>query len=279
MQHATCDATCKLDTEELLVIVVNNAAAAAVDTVESHKSRAVQERIHAVQTHTTERPNSIPFITTMDASSNMSGMSMSMDTTNDQSLSFAPHSNPPTPHRFSNVKPSNLPWNVEEARSTLRNATVILSNRGLKMASRWAAEQLNSLAPLPSNDHETRGNANANVNHNHNHNHDVSGHSTIASSNLQTNGNDLEMYAKSIMDLGEYQRAASILSANPDGLNNNSNESGLLPTGKKRIGTKGGDLIINPPLDTLTSYGVYLRAYALYMARERRKEEEVLELR
>jgi anaphase-promoting complex subunit 8 len=232
-----------------------------------------------VQTYTTERPNSIPFITTMDASSNMSGMSMSMDTTNDQSLSFAPHSNPPTPHRFSNVKPSNLPWNVEEARSTLRNATVILSNRGLKMASRWAAEQLNSLAPLPSNDHETRGNANANVNHNHNHNHDVSGHSTIASSNLQTNGNDLEMYAKSIMDLGEYQRAASILSANPDGLNNNSNESGLLPTGKKRIGTKGGDLIINPPLDTLTSYGVYLRAYALYMAGERRKEEEVLELR
>lgn len=199
----------------------------------------------------------------------MSGMSMSMDTTNDQSLSFAPHSNPPTPHRFSNVKPSNLPWNVEEARSTLRNATVILSNRGLKMASRWAAEQLNSLAPLPSNDHETRGNANVNQ----------SALSTIAFSNLQTNGNDLEMYAKSIMDLGEYQRAASILSANPDGLNNNSNESGLLPTGKKRIGTKGGDLIINPPLDTLTSYGVYLRAYALYMAGERRKEEEVLELR
>ena len=200
----------------------------------------------------------------MDASSNMSGMSMSMDTTNDQSLYAPPHSNQPTPHRLSNVKPSNAIWNLEEARTTLRSATINLSNRGLKMASRWAAEQLNSL--VPSND-DTNVNAN----------HHVSSFSTAATSEVQTTGNDLEMYAKSILDLGEFQRAASILSANPEGLN--SDGSGLLPTGKKRIGTKGGDLIIYPPLETLTSYGVYLRAYALYMAGERRKEEEVLELR
>lgn len=59
--HATCDATCKLDTEELLVIVVNNAAAAAVDTVESHKSRAVQERKGYTQCKLTLLKDQIPF--------------------------------------------------------------------------------------------------------------------------------------------------------------------------------------------------------------------------
>jgi len=224
----------------------------------------------------------------------MSGMSMSMDTTNDQSLSFAPHSNStPTPHRFSNVnnldenlsansnvKVTNELWDLEEARSTLRSATIILSTRGLKMASRWAAEQLNSLAP--SNDDEQHGTTNVNENKNANQRVPLPSHpmnTSQVSSELQSAGNDLEMYAKAIFDLGEYQRAAAILSVNPDGNRHPGGTGGLQPTGRKRVGTKGGDLNIHPPLQTLTSYGIYLRAYALYMAGERRKEEEVLELR
>ena len=41
----------------------------------------------------------------------------------------------------------------------------------------------------------------------------------------------------------------------------------------------GGDLVIGPPLGGLSPFGTYLRAYSLYMAGERRKEEEVVELR
>jgi anaphase-promoting complex subunit 8 len=194
----------------------------------------------------------------MDASSNMttSGMSMSMDTANDQSL--CTQSNlPSTPQRFSTVKTSGIVWDLEEARSNLRNATQILSKYGLKLASRWAAEQLNSLAP------PKQGSSAANVS------------PSALHSEFLKSGNDLEYYAKSVMDVGDYHRAAFILSANPDDLNGAS----ISVTGKKRIGTSSGDLVIHPPRDSLTSYGLYLRAYSLYMAGERRKEEEVLELR
>lgn len=185
-----------------------------------------------------------------------SGMSMSMDTANDQSL--CTQSNlPSTPQRFSTVKTSGIVWDLEEARSNLRNATQILSKYGLKLASRWVAEQLNSLAP------PKQGSSAANVS------------PPALHSEFLKSGNDLEYYAKSVMDVGDYHRAAFILSANPDDLNG----AGISATGKKRIGTSSGDLVIHPPRDSLTSYGLYLRAYSLYMAGERRKEEEVLELR
>lgn len=200
----------------------------------------------------------------MDASSNMSGMSMSMDTTN--SL-FSPQHNATTSattttnRNFSHsiMKASNSDiWDLEEARESLRTATIILGNMGLKLASRWAAEQLNSLAQTGiSKRKDTKASPYA---------------------DYQTPGNDVELYAKSIFDLGEYHRCAGILSRSPEGVDENGNTI-LSPTGKKRIGSKGGDLIIQPPRNELTSYGTYLRAYALYMAGERRKEEEVLELR
>lgn len=199
----------------------------------------------------------------MDASSNMtaSGMSMSMDTTNDQSLCTHSNNLPSTPQRFSTVKTSVVVWNLEEARSNLRNATQILSKYGLKLASKWAAEQLNSLAPPKQQGGSSSSSSN------------------VASSDLHStflkSGNDLEYYAKSVMDVGDYHRAAFILSMNPYDYNG----AGTLATGKKRIGTNSGDLMIHPPRDSLTSYGLYLRAYSLYMAGERRKEEEVLELR
>jgi len=60
---------------------------------------------------------------------------------------------------------------------------------------------------------------------------------------------DLCLYAKSLLDLGEYERAAHCLSE------------------------REGDW------DGLSCYGVFIRAYALYLAGERRKEEEIVELR
>jgi Anaphase promoting complex subunit 8 / Cdc23. len=209
----------------------------------------------------------------MDASSNMttSGMSMSMDTTaiNDPSSLCTPSNLPSTPKRFSTVKAASIVWDLEEARANLRNATQILSKYGLKLASRWAAEQLNALAPPRQGTTTTSSTSSLNVS------------CSVLHSEFLKSGNDLEYYAKSVMDVGDYHRAAFILSNN--NLHNHNddqkNAKGLLATGKKSIGTNNGDLMIYPPRDSLTSYGFYLRAYSLYMAGERRKEEEVLELR
>lgn len=178
-------------------------------------------------------------------------MSMSMDTNaNDQPVMTDNISSPQTPKRYAAVKAPSHHWDLEGARENLRNATSILSQRGLKLASRWAAEQLNGLAPSPSPDQPSP-----------------------SMGMLHGAGNDLELYAKSIFDLGEFHRAAAILSLNP------TEGEVFKPSGKRRVETKGGDLTILPPRNSLTSFGIYLRAYALFMAGEKRKEEEVLELR
>jgi len=244
----------------------------------------------------------------------MSGMSMSMSM---DTSSYSPHPAPRTPahaqinanapsSRLNSAASANSissrsiskggsgskeKWDVEEARIDLRNATTILSDRGLKLASRWAAEHLNSLiAPLPpqpppssmpTSAFDKSGAASeptgAGINTGDNDVHH------LPHEELMAGGSDLEKYAKSIFDLGEYNRAATILSVSlHTQYNSDEDESSGVPmpgSAKRRVHTKGGDLTIYPPRDSLTSYGIYLRAYALYMAGERRKEEEVLELR
>jgi len=170
-------------------------------------------------------------------------------TNNDHSIMMDKISSPQTPKRFAAVKTPINHWDLEGARENLRNATTILSQRGLKLASRWAAEQLNGLAPSPNP------------------------YQLPSMGVLHGAGSDLELYAKSIFDLGEFHRAAAILSLNP------TEGEVYKPSGIRKVETKGGDLTILPPRDSLTSFGVYLRAYALFMAGEKRKEEEVLELR
>lgn len=190
----------------------------------------------------------------MDASSNLSGMSMSMSM---DTASYAHSPHPKTPHRYPNTRTTKETWDLEEARLNLRTASSLLSHRCLKIAACWAAEHLNSLASsAPVGDSSTNGIAQS------------------SKSGLSM-GNDLELYAKSIFDIGEYHRAAAVLSINP-------HEGSCIDAaraGKRKVSTRAGDLTIFPPRESLTSYGIYLRAYALYMAGERRKEEEVLELR
>jgi hypothetical protein len=70
------------------------------------------------------------------------------------------------------------------------------------------------------------------------------------------NISDVEMYAKSLMELGEYAHAAAVLSK--------SNQDVTTMT---------------PPLPDLSPFGIYVRAYAMYLAGERRKEEEFVEMR
>ncbi len=122
-------------------------------------------------------------------------------------------------------------WDPATVQSELLQATAILSHRGLKLAAKWAAEQLVGIT--------TTSNGNG---------------STVHMPEIS----DLtpkDWYAKSLMDLGEYLHAAAILSESTDDV-----------------------LLIPGPAADLSAFGIYLRAYALYMAGERRKEEEHLEL-
>ena len=67
-----------------------------------------------------------------------------------------------------------------------------------------------------------------------------------------------DWYAKSLLDLGEYLHAAHVLCEATE-------EVDVFST-------------IPGPATDLSTFGVYLRAYALYMAGERRKEEDHLEM-
>ena len=234
-------------------------------------------------------------------STNMSGMSISMDTTetddhDPSSILFSPpignnndnnnnrkHNDPQYENKnnhevvdfdndYDNLniynnndnEMMNSSWDIDDARIALREATYELSERGLKLASKWAAEQLIGLAPTYSSKLSTK--------------------TTISTSTTSIQRTDLELYAKTILDMGEYYRAASILSVNLS-TDNDTNESNNSSSSSNNYWTKSGkkaqasDLGIPPPKNNLSPYGVFLRAYALYMAGERRKEEEVLELR
>jgi hypothetical protein len=85
--------------------------------------------------------------------------------------------------------------------------------------------------------------------------------STISADLLwkKENSSPTVYYAKTLMDLGEYAHAAATLSQ--PSLSKSKVES--MPA----------------PLANLSPFAFYLRAYALYMAGERRKEEDHLELK
>ena len=94
---------------------------------------------------------------------------------------------------------------LTQLRRELRGASIVLSTYGLRIASRWAAEQLTGLPPP----------------------HDEADEEAPAASNLDPEAEELlsrsvdscsnrYLLAKSFFDLGEFQRAAAVLEA-PDG--------------------------------------------------------------
>lgn len=146
-------------------------------------------------------------------------------------------------------------WDLNQARSQLRRASRECSRRGLKLASRWASEQLMGLASSSSS---TTARAATTTT--------TSDDSNLLWPEERCQPNDVELYAISLFDLGEYSRAAHILSSS-----STSNESTSFSDGS--LGQ------IQPPRNDLTSLGVFLRAFSLYLDGERRKEEQVTELR
>jgi hypothetical protein len=141
-------------------------------------------------------------------------------------------------------------WDPATVQAELLQATCVLSHRGLKLAAKWAAEQLVGIRS-DSNTENSSGTSNQQQQQQQ--------QQHAAWSHLTSK----DWYAKSLVDLGEYLHAAYVLSDTT----HSASEAG------------GVDILQIPgPSSELSTFGVYLRAYALYMAGERRKEEDHLEL-
>jgi hypothetical protein len=165
-------------------------------------------------------------------------------------------------------------------------ASAILSHRGLKLAAKWAAEQVVGIPvgppaslrmPPPPQPHEDEE-SNMNVPQQ-----STSDRIQLGLQEELLNMNEQDWYAKSLMDLGEFLHAASVLSQDLGGSSNNHRDTNIhhhsnntttsISTAAVNINT--ADITqMGPPLPGLSSFGFYVRAYALFMAGERRKEEE-----
>ncbi|KAL3823095.1 hypothetical protein ACHAXA_011147 [Cyclostephanos tholiformis] len=154
-------------------------------------------------------------------------------------------------------------WDIEVARRCLRRASRECSRRGLKLASRWASEQLVGLAPPPSRSLSTAFRDDDD---------DDDEEEGVGTSSLSREERrvptDVELYASSLFDLGEYGGAAHALSS--PSISSSSRHDG---------GSSASIGQIDPPRSDLTSFGIYLRAYSLYLDGERRREERISEMR
>ena len=178
--------------------------------------------------------------------------------------------------------PSSLPsqnWDANQVRRELREAITDLRERGLKVAAKFASEQLIGMvqsdneADLCSHKYKHE-----NQFHTPDRQKDGSKNSVDGELPLSTprdkDGNSINcmqgemdnrhddeidklLFAQVLFDSGEFERAANILSER------NQSE-----------GRYCGE-----PLKCLSSKGIFLRGYSLYLSGERRKEEEILELR
>ena len=126
----------------------------------------------------------------------------------------------------------DVQWDSKEIQRDLKNATVQLSHHCLKLAAKWACEQL---IGLPEEEEEEP--------------------MVSVPSDMHTMTSK-ELYAKSLLELGDYAHAAAILS-----------QPAVHVT------------VIAPALPKLSNYGIFLRAYSMYLAGEQRKSRQQLELK
>ena len=148
-------------------------------------------------------------------------------------------------------------WNPTLVKSELLKAAAILSHRGLKVAAKWASEQVIGIpvgepASLLSSANEA---AESSLSPSPNHHHHPSSNSSSSWQDEWTQLSEKDWYAKTLLDLGENLHAAAVLSKQTTDVTQ-----------------------MNGPLLNLSPFGTYLRAYALYLAGERRKEEDFIEL-
>ena len=227
------------------------------------------------------------------------------DPMNRNSMTYTPsnsnmNANPTDNHQQQQQQQElELNWDPTRVKSELLKASAVLSHRCLKLAGKWAAEQVTGIPVGTARPVVATSTANGNTSNNNNiedadadvdlsfNTHDCSlDQQQQQHQNQHEDDHSLSMirelsmmtaedwYAKSLFDLGEFLHAASVLSSSSSSSLGPKGNSGrnTTTTGSKDITQMG------PPKENLSSYGFYLRAYSLYMAGERRKEEEYSEL-
>jgi Anaphase promoting complex subunit 8 / Cdc23 len=145
----------------------------------------------------------------------------------------------------------DVAWNPVAVKNELQAATTILMERGLKLAAKWTVEQWMGL-PVTLDNQDAANESN--------HHHPAAPSSADASQMFPDvawrESSPHAYYAKTLMDLGEYGHAAAALSQ---------------PGASKDLVDRSS---MPPPLPDLSPAAAYLRAYCLYMAGERRKDED-----
>jgi hypothetical protein len=122
-------------------------------------------------------------------------------------------------------------WDPAQVYVDLQQACQILSDRGWKLAAKWAAEQWMGLPAVDPAAVAAR-------------------RPSPLDGDTSTSSSPMLAYAKTLMDVGEFAHAAAVLSQPHATVER-----------------------MPPPLKDLSPAATSLRAYALYMAGERRKEE------
>lgn len=177
-------------------------------------------------------------------------------------------------------------WNKHEIRLELRQAVFQLQSKGLKLAAKFATEQLIGMTNIDATaaaatntyHHQQSKDQFHTPPHVHEPTNDdflmttprndseIIDDSTMPmAATIDSGDDDLVLHAQVLFDLGEFERAASCLS---------EPNFSVASSSKFTSGRCDGR-----PLPILSRNGIYLRGYALYLAGERRKEEEMLELR
>ena len=159
------------------------------------------------------------------------------------SLSFLRSS--PSPSMMIRLE-QEVAWNPAQVYVDLQAACQILSQRGWKLAAKWAAEVWMGL-PAVDDLLSAPGATRLTPNHIPDNLKEELQQPVLAASPMLS-------YAKTLVDLGEFAHAAAILS--------------LPHSTVERMPS---------PQPDLNAAGIALRAYALYMAGERRKEEALQE--
>lgn len=149
-------------------------------------------------------------------------------------------------------------WNPHVVCRDLQKSCQILTERCLKLSAKWAAEQWMGLPPEVISAAATPVLNDSSII-------DEFGTSVAATTtipeelewnhNVQNKYNPGLYYARTLLELGEYAHAAAILS-----------QTSLTKAASVEQG-------VPPPIPNLSPAAIHLRAYALYLAGERRKEE------
>jgi Anaphase promoting complex subunit 8 / Cdc23 len=136
-------------------------------------------------------------------------------------------------------------WNPLQVQVDLQKACQILTQRQLKCAAKWIAEMAVglSVAYAPVSEESSS----------------IPDH--FWWSTTTTHHPALFQYARTLCDVGDYAMAASVLSV-----------------GTPEVAESALTRRMPPPLPNLSAPEVFVRSYALYMAGEKCKEEQILEL-